>query len=179
MDNMAVKLSTPWVEFYRKIDAFFKYDPEVSVLYDNTETKINIYVESAPKAEALQLLIPTEKVFGNITLTINVIPANGVKLKNTEAEVIISEAFKNNPALSYTRSVRPVYGGVFTFIVFKNIVVQYFNDNFGDINGLRSTLYEDLAREVFNKMDMVFYNTDVPASVSTPITPSLGKPLYK
>ena len=163
---MAVKLSTPWVEFYRKIDAFFKYDPEVSVLYDNTETKINIYVESAPKAEALQLLIPTEKVFGNITLTINVIPANGVKLKNSEAEVIISEAFKNNPALSYTRSVRPVY-------------VQYFNDNFGDINGLRSTLYEDLAREVFNKMDMVFYNTDVPASVSTPITPSLGKPLYK
>lgn len=176
---MALKLSTPWVEFYHMVDAFFKYDPEVSILFDNDEHRLNVYVESAPKAEALQKLLPTEKAFGNVKLTINVIPANGIKLGNTEAEAVIVEAFKNNPALSYTRSVRPIYGGEFTFIVFKNEVVQFFDDNIGDINGLKSTLYENLAREVFNPMEGVFYNTDVPVRVSAPATPSLGRPLYK
>ena len=37
----------------------------------------------------------------------------------------------------------------FTYVVFEKEVVQYWNDNLGDINGLRSTLYQDLAKEIF------------------------------
>ena len=46
------------------------------------------------------------------------------------------------------------------YVVFKNRVVQYWSDNLGDINGNTSTLYENIARDVFGETDNVCFNTD-------------------
>ena len=50
-----------------------------------------------------------------------------------------------------------------TYVVFKNCVVQFFNDNLNDCHGLISTLYQDIAAEIFEDANLngVYYNTDV------------------
>jgi len=46
-------------------------------------------------------------------------------------------------------------------VVFENKVVQYFNDQLDDPYGVKSALYEDLARDVFEDSEGVFFNTQV------------------
>ena len=75
-------------------------------------------------------------------------------------EEVYMDAFEGNPALSYiVRGSLPMVD-MNVYVVFKNKVVQYFNDNLMDINGFCSTLYENIARDIFEKMDGVFYCTD-------------------
>lgn len=54
------------------------------------------------------------------------------------------------------------------YVVFKNCVVQFFNDNLNDIYGNISTLYQDIAREIFADAEWegVFYCTDVETHVA-------------
>lgn len=177
-----VGMSSPWVVFYREVQAFFKYDNEVNVVLDEEEREIKLYVNRTTKASALAKLLPEEKEFGNVTLKITVVPANG--LTTVQDEDIFKEAFKNNPVLSYTRTFKGLFSADLTYIVFKNEVVQYFTDNLSDINGFESTLYQTIARDVFVPMDNVFYCTDITNSVVTCDSTiyktdktSLGKPL--
>ena len=73
--------------------------------------------------------------------------------------------FKNNPVFSFVHKVEGIYGFNAIYVVFKNKVVQYFNDNLNDIYGNTSTLYEDIARDIFENNipvnNNVFYCTDV------------------
>ena len=69
-------LSSPWINFAREINAFFKEDPEVKVTYNDEENIVKLYVNSDEKADALSALLPMEKEFGNVKLNIEVIPAN-------------------------------------------------------------------------------------------------------
>jgi len=54
-----------------------------------------------------------------------------------------------------------------TYVLFKNKVVQYFIDNIGDYNGMKSTLYEDIARDIFEDVDGVFFCTALPDNLSS------------
>ena len=45
-------------------------------------------------------------------------------------------------------------------VVFENRVVQYFNDCLNDPYGLESTLFEDIARDVFIETNGVYFNTE-------------------
>lgn len=45
-------------------------------------------------------------------------------------------------------------------MLFKKEVVQYFTDNLGDYNGYRSTLYENIARDIFGDIVGVFFCTN-------------------
>jgi hypothetical protein len=59
----------------------------------------------------------------------------------------------------------------FTYVIFKNCVVQFFNDNLNDAFGNVSTLYQDIAPAVFENTPIgVHYCTDVERG-------NLGKPL--
>ena len=156
-----VQLVSPWVEYYRKIQAMFHEDEDVTVLFDEQNIKIKIYVDASDKAVAIQALLPTEKVFGNITLTIDVIPSNtaNVDMPETNWELYL-DAFEDNPAVENIKRVDdPSLNNPMTFVVFKATVVQYFNDNLASLNGLTSCLYEDLASELFIKKDGVFFST--------------------
>ena len=179
-----LKLSAPWVEFYRQVEAFFKYDSEVKVIYDEEEAEIKLYVDNATKADALTELLPIEKDFEcGMNLKITIIPSNkdDNKVNATNSANIFVNAFDGNEALSYVQCVTGIFSNDIVYVVFKNEVVQYFNDNLGDIHGIRSTLYQDIAKNVFNAFPNVYYCTDIPNSTVTcsGVTKklSLGKPL--
>ena len=156
-----VNLSAPWVTYYREINALFAKDPEVGVVYDEQEGEIRVYVSNAKKAEALARLLPPVKEYGNVKLNTFVIPANGAENEAIPAEFdVYKAAFDGNGAVAFTQTVTQ-YGGTFSYIVFVREVVQYFNDNLGDIHGNRSTLYEDIARNVLDVADGVFFCTAV------------------
>ena len=152
-------LSTPWAEYYRELEALFKHDPAIKIGFDEDEYIINLYVDGGLKAEALAELLPSEKVFGNVTLKVNVIPANVVKDDKTS---LFKAAFEGNPVFSYAVKPEGILVPNFSFVVFKNEVVQYFNDNLGDVNGNRSTLYQEIAKDVFEDHEGVFFCTDTP-----------------
>jgi hypothetical protein len=49
-------------------------------------------------------------------------------------------------------------------VVFVPEVVQYYTDNLGDINGFRTTLYQELAKELFGDSELsrgVYFCTDI------------------
>lgn len=150
-----MKVSAPWVNYYHEINAMFDRDPEVRVSFDEETPEIKIFVENSRKADALAQLLPTEKSFGNVILKITVVPANEALTKLD----LIQEAFYGNPALSYVWQAKTPFGE-FDYVVFENRVVQYFNDNMRDINGNKSTLYEDIAREVFGEETNLCFCTE-------------------
>lgn len=151
-----VKLSAPWITFYNEIKALFKEDPAVKAELDEDARAIKLYVDGEEKADALTQLLPAEKTFGNITVKVKVIPANKV---NASKISIFQKAFEGNPALSF---VQAGTDGLFdlNYVVFKKEVVQFWNDDLGDLNGLVSTLYEDIARDVFGDVDGIYFCTD-------------------
>ncbi len=157
-------LSPPWAIFYREIQALFGEDPDVHVVYDEENEVVKIYVEDPEKADVLSQLLPTKKMFGRVGLDIQVIPADGKKRSTDVPEnvdaTMFEKAFKGNPALSYAKTFPNLFGHVVTYVVFQPDVVQFYTDDISDINGLRSTLYEDVARDVFEGIPVNFC-TDV------------------
>ena len=162
-----VKLSAPWDEFYNEVNELFRYDDEVRVVFFEEQKKIKLFVDNPAKAEALQKLLPQKKEWGKVVLLIEVIPSN--KEKKTElTRNIWSVAFTGNTAVSFIYTIDGIFNNTLTYVVFVNEVVQYFNDNLGDINGNRSTLYEDIARDVFGHVDGTFFCTDTVEGLENP-----------
>lgn len=150
-----MNLATPWTTFFRKIEALFKDDPEVNVVYDAESRAVKLFVDNAEKADALMKLLPGEKVFGNVTMTIEVIPANEVAESKAS---LFQKAFEGNPAFSFVKNVEGIFS--MSYVVFKKKVVQFFNDDLGDLNGLCSTLYQDIAKDVFKEQNGIYFCTD-------------------
>ena len=75
-------------------------------------------------------MLPTEKVFGNVTMTISVIAPNEITELSTELNEIYYDAFRFNPAVEDIEIIRdPSLSNPMTFVVFKATVVQYYSDN--------------------------------------------------
>lgn len=172
---MATKytLSPPWIKYYHEIEAFFAEDPDVKVVYYPEEQEVCLYVEGQEKADALTNLLPSEKDFGNVVLHVMVIPANkNCNCKDLRATVLdIADAFEGNNAVEFCKAVQGIYSNPMYYIVFKKKVVQYFTDDLGDYYGVRSTLYQDIAEEIFEPVEGVYYCT------STAEADYLGEPL--
>lgn len=156
MASEKVKLSAPWVLYVDALKAMFEEDPEVTIDYDDETNVVRMRVDNQVKADALSQLIPAEKDFGNVKLKINVVPAN-MKAKKSD---LFMAAFAGNSAVNGYVPIEGVFSNPLTYIMFKKEVVQYWIDNMGDPRGLRSTLYEDIAREVFGEHDGVLFCTD-------------------
>lgn len=155
-----IKKSAPWVTYYREVNELFKKDKKVLVVFDEENVELKIYVDNPAKANAIQYLMPTEKEFGNVTLKIDVIPANGKTLRDVNTSNILTiacDAFLDNDAVYMVTDVRSAFDLV--YVIFRKEVVQYFDDNLGDINGNCSTLYEVIARDVFKDIG-IKYCTD-------------------
>ena len=152
-----LNVASPWVTFARKVYKLFETDPEVKLEWSDENVELKLYVTSQEKADALTKILPMEKAFGNVTMKVTVVPANP-----TEESLMktFEKAFKGNPAVSYTETIG-AYGGQFNYIVFQPEVVQYFNDNMADIHGIESTLYQDIANEVFEEHAGIFFCTDL------------------
>lgn len=151
----------PWITYVSELEQMFKYDPEVHVVYNNEEHEVRLYVDTDHKAAALMELLPNEKTFGNVTLQVTIVPANGIPIPFADNANLFQDAFKGNGAFSFTKTVQGIFSNSLTYVVFRNRVVQYFDDNLGDIYGQKSTLYQEIARNLFGEREGVFYCTDV------------------
>ena len=152
-------LSSPWIVYYRKVEALFKHDSEVRVILDEERMELSLFVADERKADALMRLLPEEVDFGNVTLRVIVVPPNCNGVFSAEGNIV--DAFAGNEALAYVQKVVGIFDTPITYVVFEKEVVQYFTDNLGDIHGIESTLYQNLAKEVFNHLDNVYYCTDI------------------
>jgi hypothetical protein len=155
-----LKMLSPWMVFYREIDAMFKKDPEVQVIYDEDAQIIKLFVDNTDKADALAQILPEEKEFGNVTLQIVVIPANN--LLQSSPDDLFRRAFYHNEAVRSVESTRDIPGfPCLTYVIFNKEVVQYFTDNLGDYYGITSTLYQSIAKDIFVNVEGVRFCTDV------------------
>jgi hypothetical protein len=157
LNNERVGLASPWIIFYRQIETLFKKDPAVKVIFDQVDNVVKIYVEGSTKAEAIEQLLPSEKEFGNVTVKVQVIPAN---LDSTNKISLFEKAFDGNPILTNIISGE-LFGKPISYVLFKKEVVQFYNDDLGDAHGVCSTLYQDLIKEVIGQDEGIFYCTEV------------------
>ena len=155
--------SSPWVAYARKLNAFFAGDPCVTVDLSEVDSSrlVRITVTGNDKYDALKRLLPESKIFGSAELQI--------ELSARQNERSYRELF--NAALSgnscFSRAVEAcAMGGLWTYVEFKPDVAQYMDDNLGDLNGMTSALYADLARDLFGEVAPgVFLSTDEPSEV--------------
>lgn len=175
MNDVRLKIAAPWTTYINKLQAMFDGDPQIAFNVDWQAPSVTIACNNGIKNAALLLLLPSEKTWGKVTLQIvidgpvaNCVFESPVKLFNA--------AFEGNPA--FAQVVAPVEEGYFyvdfCYVIFKNCVVQFFNDNLNDAHGLLSTLYQDIAAEIFEdasyNLGNVHFCTDVERG-------ALGKPL--
>ena len=157
-----LKLAAPWTTYYREIQAMFKNDKDVRIIYDENEINIKLYVNNAQKAAALGMLLPESVTFGNVTLGICIIPPNG---DNKVAEITsdidaVKQALGGNEAVTQFYTIDGIFTNQMMYVVFKKEVVQFFNDDLSDIRGICSTLYANIANELFGRLNGVFFCTD-------------------
>lgn len=165
MDNL--KLSTPWVTLYREYEAMFGGDPDIELEYvaaDGNDPVIKMRVTGQDKADALTKLLPESYDFGGVIVQVEIIPANRVET----ADSLYRAAFEGNPAFSYAVTAEGIFSNPITYVVFKNKVVQFWNDDLGDINGNETTLYENVAVDIFMGKVAACYCTDTPDNLATP-----------
>jgi len=160
MTDRKVTLSAPWMTYFHELEMLFKEDPQVKLEYE--DYVITLYVEDEEKANALMKLLPVQKVFGNTVVNIDVVPS-GEDI-NSDIE-LFKKAFKNNPILSYVTKAGELFP--LEYVVFRNEVVQYYNDQLDDPNGNVSTLYQEIAKDVFGDNVTVHFCTDVPRTTKT------------
>ena len=171
-----LQLVSPWINFYHELQAFFRNDRDVTVIFDEEETEVKLFVNGTDKADALTKLLPESKKFGSVTLKITVVPANAeprcrstpyrrrsyaVQRYMNETQELFSNALCFNPAFAFTDKV-DLQTNEIIYVVFRNEVVQYYNDDLGDYYGQCSTLYQNIAADIFNPIPGVHYCTDKP-----------------
>ena len=165
-----INLAAPWDKYYNKMMAFFAEDSDVTILYDSEAKNIKVLVQDPAEAEALMHLLNSEVDFGGVKLLITVVPANETTgdikkffsgLSNEENyTTLYQRSLMYNNLYAYTKTIENIMGFNAVFIVFKKQVVQYYNDNLGDLNGMKSTLAENIARDIFVPHNGVFFCTD-------------------
>lgn len=158
-----LKLAAPWTTYYRQVQAMFKHDKEIRVVYDENEIVIKLFVDNPTKAEALTRLLPETMTFGNVSLKISVIPSNAESKKDVEfndAIDLIQAALDGNGAVAQFYPIEYVFSNRMLYVVFQKEVVQFFNDDLSDIRGMCSTLYANIANELFGRLNGVHFCTD-------------------
>ena len=174
MTEVRMKISPPWITYINQLNALLQHDKDIHIEYDNNELEVKVYVDNGAKAAALDRLLPDEVEFGNVTLYVCVIPANDVfddLDANSSPKQLFDIAFDGNPVYAFSKEITGIFSNKLTYVVFKNRVVQFFNDNLNDIYGNVSTLYQELAHEVFAEEATrgVCYCTDIEEKVGKPL----------
>ena len=177
----------PWIEHYRKLQELFRLDPEVRVFMDEEKYKVSILVEDPVKAASLTDILLPEVEFGNITLTVNVIPGNCAVQKaerlagrksyvscnrtglayptrfgDSESSNLIKyrNAFIRNSVVTNVTTALDISGDTMTFVIFAPEVAQYYDDDIRSLFGICTKTLEQIAKEVCCEKDGVFFCSD-------------------
>ena len=161
-----LQVSPPWITYYNELREFFKEDMDIKIIYDEEANDISIYVSDPQRAAALEHFIPSEKEFGSVKLNINIIPPNNPNRSKAlrPATPTIETALCGNP---HVKNIIKT-GGPFaaTYVIFEREVVQYFDDNLGDYYGNISTLWQNIAKNIFENCSGIFFCTSNSDSTS-------------
>ena len=163
-----VQLSPPWAIFYREVQALFGQDPQIHVVYDEEAETIKVYVDNAEKAELLAKLLPVQKMFGRVAVNLQVIPSDGKDLVTTVSDSDVFDAaafekvFEGNPVFSFATTFKNIFQTIVTYVLFTPSIAQFFADDISEYYGLKSMLYADIAKDVFDVdiFDGVYFCTD-------------------
>ena len=155
---MKVKLSPPWITYYREIQQLLWLDKDIFLMFDQEDMIIRIYVGNAAKAQALEKLLVKNAVFGNVTVSVEIIPPN--ERPAVTGLSLYEEAFAGNPVFKGTVEISLPVAGSMRYVVWTNEVAQFYNDNLADVNGNTTMLMEDIAREVLIQEPGVYHCTE-------------------
>lgn len=176
MTDVRLKISPPWITYVNKLQAVFDEDPQIAfnTNFSAGDYSVVLSTNNSEKAAALRWLLPEEKEFGNVTLTIGIDCEKTINKAFGTAKELFETAFAKNPVLAYVVVPDTALWVPFTYVVFKNCVVQFFNDNLNDPHGIISTLYQDIASEIFEDMPFpqhggICYCTDVEHKLGAPL----------
>lgn len=158
MDNKKIQLAPPWQTYISELVMMFGEDPEIRIVYDEPGREVKLYVSDTIKADALSKILPMKKRFGNVTLKITVVFPN-LEEKEESVLSLFKKAFRDNPVLEYTYNANSPFGSI-NYVVFRNQVVQFYNDQINDINGNKTTLFQEIAKDLFNGDLAVNYCTE-------------------
>lgn len=176
MSEVRFKISPPWVLLTKKLEALFDPDPMIAFNVDYNADggpHVILATNDGEKAAALVKILPEEINYGGVKLHIGVDCPNMANLAFPNNKVLFETAFKGNPIFAYAMS--PYDDGYnwipMVYVVFKNCVVQFFADNLNDCHGVISTLYQEIADEIFGYGDVtgVYFNTDIEANLGKPL----------
>lgn len=154
--NEKLNLSAPWEIFFCELKALFGADDSVHLIRNDDEKEIKLLVDGTEKAEALRELLPAEKVFGNVTLKINVIPSN---VTATSMIDLFRKAFEGNPAVRFIGNGSGPISSDYNYIAFEPEVVQFFADDLGNVGGYKTMLFRDVAKDVLGDYPGIYYST--------------------
>ena len=157
-------LAAPWQTLFSQLHNLFRGDPEIALT--QSEHEIEIKVATQVKADALAQLLPPSYHFGNVTVAVKVIPGNA---KGESTGSVARDAFAGNAAVVDIADISAPGGGRFTYVLFKPEIVQFYNDDLSDLNGLCTTFYAAIAQDTLLEPTGVFYCT-------APLDPALARP---
>ena len=167
MPSLRLKILAPWVIVIKKFEAIFDGDPQIAfnVDYSGRSPSLVLACNNGDKVAALQKILPPEILFGNMPLKIIIDGTPSNRVFKTKKE-LFETALQGNPAFAYAIAPTEEEGVTWfdmVYVVFNNCVVQFFADNLNDCHGIISTLYEDIARELFTGEGAqgVYFNTNV------------------
>lgn len=154
MNNLEyLKLSAPWEIYCRKVQALFSKDPEIAVsgITQRGGTSVmTIQTCNMDKYNALMQVFPTVKCFGYTALQIDIRVPNEDEFK-PDLQNLMEDLFDGNEAVDKICVSLDPFGNEQTYVMFKPEVMQFFNDNIRDYNGICTTVAENLARDVLEK----------------------------
>ena len=179
MSDVKLKILPPWSTYVHKLEALFDGDPQIAfnVNYSGRNPEVVLSTNNPEKAAALAKLLPDEVIFGNVVLNVVVEAPTYSNNAFADPRELFETAFSGNPAFAYVVTTDGYWYVPFCFVVFKNCVVQFFNDKLNDPHGVLSTLYQDIAAEVFKDANLpggVSYCTDVERKLGMTVNEWLG-----
>lgn len=152
LDQENLKFSAPWEIYCRKVQALFSKDPEIAVsdITQRGGTRImRIQTCNMDKYNALMQVFPTVKYFGDAALQID-IPTPEGKFERDLFDTM-QDLFDGNEAVDKVCVSLDPFGNEQIYVMFKPEIMQFFNDNIRDYNGICTTVAENLARDVLEK----------------------------
>ena len=155
---LIVRLSPPWYGWANEVKAIFENDQDITVAdLEETDGKggyvLTIDATTEEKADALRVMLPIIKNFGNINvdieITMNGTPIDYVAERSSIPETIdwINQLFDGSGDVVDAQCYE-LFGGYVGFVVCPARIIQFYNDDITDVNGNTTMLFADAARDV-------------------------------
>lgn len=160
-NNGGVGLSPPDVTYYNLLkysvgdDKHVKVAPYVQV--SDALAVVTLYVKGASKARALATLLNQNVTIGNIQIIVTIATSSGITvepilepLTPRQIERLFRTAFDSNKLYKFV-ALKELFGNVFVYPVFKDAVIQFYNDDLSDYYSNYNNVAAFVFREVLKK----------------------------